>query len=82
MAPDRDEAVESGYVRKHEVEEYKVLLRMEPRRLTRLVDRAYLSDHGLIQHRMHDGVRILFLWSRRRRKGIGGCDSAIWRRMK
>jgi hypothetical protein len=53
MAPDRDEAVESRHVRKHEVEEYKVRLRMEPRRLTSLVDRACLSDHGLIQHRFN-----------------------------
>ena len=43
----------SGYVRKHEVEEDKVLPRMEPHRLTSLVDRACLSDQGLIQGRAH-----------------------------
>ena len=59
MAPDRDEAVESRYVRKHEVEEYKVRMRMEPRRLARLIDRACFSNQGLIQSCAHGAAHRL-----------------------
>ena len=48
-----------GYVRKHEVEEYKIRKRIEPGRLTSLVDRACLSDRGLIQSGAHDAVHSL-----------------------